>query len=182
MDLSEFFQQQLFDLFGQQITIGRLSMAVLTILGILGLSWLILGKLLPRYFEREKVRTSNRAKVSRSIRLILYLIGFIGILWSFRLDAILYENTEITIRISTLLEALLILQFANTLEWIFSKVIVYNYYTLRQPQEEEGVDSEGIAKTSDRPAGGLVQYAVYAIAVILILNSFELDYVLFHFE
>ncbi|MEM9921717.1 MAG: mechanosensitive ion channel domain-containing protein, partial [Bacteroidota bacterium] len=73
-------------------------------------------------------------------------------------------------------------QFANTLEWIFSKVIVYNYYTLRQPQEEEGADSEGIAKTSDRPAGGLVQYAVYAIAVILILNSFELDYVLFHFE
>ncbi|MEO1516067.1 MAG: mechanosensitive ion channel domain-containing protein [Bacteroidota bacterium] len=175
MNLDDFLDYELFELFGRQITSGRLLLALLTIVATVLLYWFLVRNWLPRYFKREKVKTANHRNVTRAIRFTLYLLALIGLILSLGLDMVIHETVNYTIRLTNLLEALLIIQFAYTLDWIISKVLLYNYYSLREQDETEGPKNGQIDATR-QPASRLVQATVYTLAAIFIISNFDLDY------
>ncbi|MEL6864321.1 MAG: mechanosensitive ion channel domain-containing protein [Bacteroidota bacterium] len=181
MDINAFFQQELFNILEHSFTVGHITALVLFLITMGVAYWVILKRLMPAYFSREKVRTENQGRVLQIIRYIFYLMVLIGGVWTLGFDYVLYETINVTIRITTLLQALLILQLARLMDWIISKVLIYNYYRSRFPEESDLEQKIAENKLESR-ASRNVQYTVYVLAIILILQSFELDYTLVPFQ
>ncbi|MEM8907438.1 MAG: mechanosensitive ion channel domain-containing protein [Bacteroidota bacterium] len=179
--MSEFFQQVLFSIGNRDCTVGQLALAGLVVLGFFVLYKLVLNWLLPQYFAKAKIRIWKEESVSRIFRNIFILATLIGVTWSLDLDYVIYsaESLSFVFRLTTLFEALLIFQIARLLDWIFSKILLLNYYRSReilQGEKKPTIERPAIEKKASRT----VQYVVYVLAIILILKSFRLES-LFHF-
>jgi small-conductance mechanosensitive channel len=176
MNISAFLEQILFTIGDKDFTYFNILAGVLTILISSGLYFFIVRKILPRFFGKTPEHLKNQRKVTQIIRIIFLLIILIGLRWSLELDYIFHETTRITISISTILQALLIIQFARLLDWFFSKLLIYNY----EKSREGSVRDEHAPRKvfSEKKISRKIQYALYVLAIILILQNFD-DHILF---
>lgn len=179
MSLKQFFERVLFTIGTQSFTLGRISIAIATLILCFVFYRLTVKRLLPYYFSKETVKTKNQAQISRIVKYLFVLLAIIGVIFSLKLDHVLYSNGNIDIKVSTIFQALIILQIARLLDWMISKVLLFNYYRNRDAEKLKKVASTSSKKDEPLIANRSVQYAVYVFAVILILQSFHLDYTLF---
>ena len=171
MDIRELLSQVFFTVGGKEFTYLRILAATLILLFSLGVYLFIARKLLSRFFGETQEQLKSKKRVLQIIRIILFLVILIGLLWSLDMDHNFHKTTQITISTITILQALLIIQFARLLDWFFSKFLIYNYEKSR-----EGVTQEEYTprkKFNEKKISQKVQYALYVLAVILILQSFN---------
>lgn len=176
MNIKAFLEQTLFSIGEKTFTVQHILTAVLLIIVFVSLYFFVVRKVLPRFFGDTAEQRKNKQKVINIIRLILLLIIAIGLLWSLDINYIFHETTSLTISISTILQALLIIQFARLLDWFFSKFLIYNYEKTHQ-----GIDPDQYMnrkKFDEKKISRKVQYAFYVLAAILILQNFN-DYTFF---
>ena len=175
MNISAFLDQVFFTIGDKDFTYFNILAGVLTILISSGLYFFIVRKILPRFFGKTTEHLKNQRRVTQIIRIIFLLIILIGLLWSLKLDYVFHETTRITISISTILQALLIIQFARLLDWFFSKLLIYNY----EKSREGSVRDEHAPRKvfSEKKISRKIQYALYVLAIILILQNFD-DHIL----
>ncbi len=177
MEIREILNQVFFSIGGKPFTYLDILISVLTILITFGLYIFIVKKVLPRFYSKPSDQEISKPRVVKIIRAIAFSIILIGLLWSLDLDHIFYETTKITISISTFIKALLIIQFARLLDWFFSKFLIYNYEKSR-----EGVTKDEYVPRKDfseKTISRKVQYSLYVLAIILILQNFN-DHVFFY--
>ena len=174
--MNEYFQTTLFNIGERAFTAGQLTLASVVILVCFIAYKIFLNRLLPLYFAKEKLRIWKQESVSRVFRYIFVLIALIGVIFSLDIDFVIYsaENLSFVFRLTTIFEAILIFQVARLLDWIFSKVLLYNYY--RSRELEVSID-ERLAKDQsvEVKASRTIQYAIYVLSIILILKSFRLE-------
>ncbi|WP_211356848.1 mechanosensitive ion channel family protein [Phaeodactylibacter luteus] len=140
------------------------------------LYWLLAVRLFPLLAGRLEIAPEERRRARRILGLLLILLGAWGGLAVFRLDQQLIETTNeesINLYISTFLQALIIWQFARLLDFIISRLLITNYYKSRQeePMELDRYQTDTRGKTNRT-----VQYAVYILAMLFIVNAFEIDW------
>ncbi len=172
----DFLNQLFFSIGDQDFTYGNALMAFLSLAISLGLYFFIIRKVLPRFFNDTAEQNKNKKRVSRIVLGIFLLIIVIGLLISLGLNFIVYENTNITIRISNILQAFLIIQVASLLDWIFSRFLIYNYERSRENHKNQ--DFLPRQSINQQKITRLVKSALYTLAVILILQNFS-DYIFF---
>lgn len=172
----DFLNQLFFSIGDQDFTYGNALMAFLSIVISLGLYFFIVKKVLPRFFNDTLEQNKNKKRVTRIVLGIFLLIILIGLLVSLGLNFIVYENTNITVRISNILQAFLIIQVASLLDWIFSRFLIYNYERSRENHNNQ--DFLPRQSTNQQKITRLVKSALYTLAVILILQNFS-DYTFF---
>lgn len=173
----EFLDQLFFSIGDRDFTYENILLATATIFIALGIYFFIIKKVLPRFFGDSSEQLKNKRRVSRVILGAFLLLILIGVLISLDLDLIIFENTRITIRISNILEAFLIIQVASLLDWIFSRFLLYNYERTHASSSDKEFNT--IRQTFDeRKVTRLVKVALYVLAIILILQNFT-DYVLY---
>ena len=185
MDFNAFLSQEIFNFGSYQFQMWNL-LGVLLTAGVVSLVYWLLGKrIFPFYFEKEKVAPKGRKRIHRLLVYICFLLGLIGLIWSLDLDYVLYRADNLSsfrvLKVTTVLAAVLILQFARLLDWIISKVLIFNYYRNRdakRPSREEAAPSG----PDEGSAGVTTQYVVYIFAILVILQMFQIDYTLFSFE
>ena len=174
MKFNEFLQQVLFNVGTHEVTARQLiSWGIVLIVTFL-VYQLSIKKLLPKYFAQEKYVIRDNSRILKSIRNIFALIGMIGTVWALEIDFLIYQMKNVDIRVSTVLYALTIWQVAGLLDWLASKVLVYNYHRSRNDLDYQ-TSVEKYAKETSSNAGSLVRLVVYAIAVFLVLQSFNLE-------
>ncbi len=174
MNFNDFLQQVLFNIGNHEVTSRQLiSWGIILIVTFLVYE-LVKKKVLPKYFAQEKYVIRDNSRILKSIRNIFVLIGLIGSVWALEIDFLLYQMKTVEIRVSTVLYALTIWQVAGLLDWIASKVLVYNYHRSRNDLDYQ-TSVEKYAKETDSNAGSLVRLVVYAVAVFLVLQSFNLE-------
>lgn len=174
MNFYEFLQQILFTVGSHEVTARQLiSWGIVLIVTFL-IYELVIKKVLPKYFAQEKYVIRDNSKVLRSIRNIFILVALIGTVWALEIDFLLYQMKSVGIRVSTVLYALTIWQVAGLLDWVASKVLVYNYHRSRNDLDYQ-TSVEKYAKETDSNAGNLVRLVVYASAIFLVLQSFNLE-------
>ncbi len=179
MDFTEFLGRVLF-------SIGSTDFLVEHLLGILGALLFnfiayryITHRLLPRYFKKHPDQKNTIGRIKRMFFFIFLLVLIIAFFLISDLDKIVFANEAITIRISTILEAVLILQIARLLDWVISRLFIRSYYLKRD--EEKSQSQPADAPRTDDTTGGSVQWAVYMFAIILILRSFEIDFTIWSY-
>ncbi len=176
MNIRELLSETFFTIKDKDFTYQNVLSALLIIIIFGSLYFFVVKKILPRFFGDTPDQLKSKKKVIHILRLILLLIIAIGLLWSLDINHVFHETTTITINITTVLQALLTIQFARLLDWFFSKFLIYNYEKSR-----EGISSDEYfphKKFSEKRISRKVQYALYILAIILILQDFK-DYILF---
>ena len=174
MTLKNFFEQIIFYIRDHGVTAGHLiSLFVVLILTFL-FYYLIIHKILPKYFAQEKNVIRDQKKILRSIRYIFILIALIATFWSLEINYVLYEMRNISIKITTILYALMIWQVAVLMDWLASKVLINNYHRSRTGVDPK-TSTKKYSKETERNAGNMVRLLVYASAVFLVLQSFKLE-------
>ncbi len=174
MTVNEFFLRELFKIGTHTVTAGHLISWIVVLILTFAIYRLVVTKLLPRYFEKEKYVIRDHGKIIRSIRYIFILIAMIGSVLVLKIDFEIYEFRNVVIRISTILYALTIWQVAGMLDWLASKVLVYNYHRSRNDLDKKA-SIEKYAKETEGQGGSMVRVLVYAAATFLVLQSFNLD-------
>lgn len=174
MAFNEFLQQVLFNVGNHEVTARQLiSWGIVLIVSFL-IYELVIKKVLPKYFAQEKYVIRDNSRILKSIRNIFALIAMIGTVWALEIDFLLFQMQNVGIRVSTILYALTIWQVAGLLDWLASKVLVYNYHRSRNDLDYQ-TSVEKYAKETSSNAGNLVRLVVYAAAIFLVLQSFNLE-------
>ena len=156
-------------------TYGQILFSILFLFVCFAIYYFFSGRLLPTYFERIDEAPVLRRKVRTLSSYILYLSIITGLIYILDLNWRLFENEHISIGISAIFEALLILQIARLADWVISRLVVNRYYN-RRDEPREPVQPK---KDTSLSAGKTVQIAVYIFAILLILTNFEIDWQFF---
>ncbi|MFK8101371.1 MAG: mechanosensitive ion channel family protein [Saprospiraceae bacterium] len=181
--MNEIFQHILFTISNRDFTVGQLTAALTSIL----LSWvlykLISQRLLQRYFKIEKYKTEDKDKIFRIVKYLFFLIALTGVILSLQLNHEFFSNEKISFKVATVLETLIIIQLARLLDWIIAKVLQYNYQKTHNAEIKEHPEGKKYLEREMEPSTSrTVQSVVYILAVILILQNFNLDYTIFSFD
>lgn len=178
--MEQFFAETWFEINGYAFTYGQILAAGGLILISSLLYWYVIWRYLPGYFARSPEEPQQVRKI-KGILYYLYGLGLLtGLLMILGFDQTIFQNDNLVLRLSTLLNALLILQLARLFDWVISRVFLHGYYLKRGKPKEEKV-SPPSQKHPEESASRIVQIVVYIFALILILRSFQLDYKLFSF-
>lgn len=174
MNFNDFLQQVHFTIGNHEVNAQQLISWGIVLIVTFMVYQLSIKKLLPKYFAQEKYVIRDNSRILKSIRNIFILIGLIGSVWALEIDFLIYQMQKVGIRVSTILYALTIWQVAGLLDWIASKVLVYNYHRSRNDLDYE-TTVEKYANEINSNAGNLVRLVVYAVAVFLVMQSFNLE-------
>ncbi len=166
-----------FSIAGVAFTFGQVLFSLGYSLLCSAVYWYFTHRFLPKYFARIEKSEIQKDKVKRVVSYIFYLSVITGVILITELDPILFSNSHVTILLSTLFQATLILQIARLSDWIISGLVINRFYKKRDDPHEE--EEQKIA--SKESAGRTVQIAVYIFAAILILTSFNIDYTFYDF-
>jgi len=160
-----------FDIGSWSINIGQILGLLFSIAFVFLLHRLVIQKLLPWYYSVDKeMPPKEKESVRRKLMSTLLLILIISFLIILRFDYILFSRGGFVLRISTLLEGLLILQFARILDRTLSRVLSNRYSS---DNEIGGLENKG--QVSLR-TGKTIQYIVYTIALLYTIRIFNVDY------
>jgi len=152
------------------ISVGQILGILLTLLFTFLLYRLVINKILPWYYTVDSsVSEKERASIRSIILSILFLVLVIGLLVFLRFDYILFTRGEFIVRISTLLEGVLILQIARLLDRTLSRLLS-NSYQKSHPDEIQIQNSK-----SNQRAGKTIQYIVYTAAALYATRIFNFD-------
>ena len=175
-NLNEFLDQVVFTLWEHDFIVRDLFKSLISLIIPFFVYRLTLNIILPLYFKREKIKTENPKRIKRIIRVLFYIIALVLVIWSLDLDFTIYEINRFSIRITTILEALIILQISRLLDWLISKFLLLNYYRTRE-QGQKGLEADVSRKEPEGFRSRVIQYSVYLLAIILIIQNLDIDYV-----
>jgi small-conductance mechanosensitive channel len=176
MELS--LNEVLFNIGDHEFTLGHVVFSCISILTSYLLYRLLVRRLIRRYFQTATTRPGREESVNRDVVIIFILLAILGIVWSAQLDYQLFANDWLTVRVTTIIYALILFQFARLFSWALGKFIVFQYYNIRNKEIPSPSD---LKKMGIFPTQTIKQIA-YLVAGILILRAFDIDYTLFSFD
>lgn len=178
MNSSEFLHTILFTISGRDFTLQHLSSIVLILLICFIIHRLLNKVFFPKLYEDYQVDKNQRSKINSLLKYVIYLSATIGIIWSLDLDYNLILNETSSIRITRFLNAIIIIQLARLLYFIFSKIVLHDYYVKRDIKRK----SDDSSDLTEEFANKNFQNLLIVAALLLIIKNFNLDFQLFTFD
>ena len=176
MEFSDFFSQQLFTIAGRDIELGQLVSVLGGLLLIAILAYFLYAKWLGQFFTREEVPQSQQRKMRRFIFISLVWLAVLCIIMGLGLDFALHDEGILArVKLSTLVQALLIFSVARLLDKYFIVVLTRRYQKRRRQQIEEGI-YQYQGRGSDIKVGRIVQPIVYVLAISFIIQELGINY------
>jgi small-conductance mechanosensitive channel len=160
---------------------------------LLGINYLMLNRILPWYYGSETVSAKNRVRVRAVVRftlisaLVVAILRILDIDITFVDEAIQPPATDdgppvyLTVRISTLVKALLAFIVANVLDILVEELLVQRYHRahLRDTPSEQTAIDEAEANQRFRA----VRPLMYTLALLFVLQDTGLgQYVIYPFN
>ena len=182
MNLNDLLDNILFSIGEFNITVGNIILVVLLLTILIALYSLLRRRFFPHYFKKEEVSELWQKKILGLTRLIFLFLTLLSIVLGLGIDYELYiyqkpnaepPNDKVIIRVSMIIEAFLVFQFAKLLDWIISKILIHNYYK-RRSQEQKPIAPK-YHKNPETAADRSVQYFMYVLAILLIIQYFNID-------
>ena len=173
--MREFFNTELFNIWGITVAVWQVALGALLLAGLFLAYWLIAFRLLPRVFGKVEVEKADRRKMRAILATFFVFTALLGLLFVFKFDRLLIETTKETapnLKISTLLQALIVWQLARLLDLVISKILIHSYY---EQKEEKAIELDHYQTDSKKRANRTVQYVVYVLALLFIVQAFEVN-------
>lgn len=180
--MQQLLDQILLEYNGWELTLGRVILGVGLLMALVFVYWLTGMRLFPKLAQKLELPVEERRKARRILGSLLGFAAALGLVYVLKLDRQLIETTNEeapNLYISSLLQAILIWQFARLIDYIISRLIITNYYRNRK---EAPMELDRYQTDSKRKTNRTVQYAVYILALLFIVQAFEIDWVLYTYK
>ncbi len=153
------------------INVGQILGILLVLVTSLFLLRVINNSVLPWYYSVDShMALAEKNRIRRKLYSILLLVLLVIFLIILQFDYILYARGTFVLRISTLLEGILILQIARLLDRTLSRLLSNRFSESNQDQLSNTAEQDG------QRLGKTVQYIVYTIALLYTIRIFQIDY------
>lgn len=182
----------LLDIDGFTVTAYQLLLIGVAAFLLLGAQFLMLRRVLPWYYGRESVSEKNRTRVRAVVRFSLVSLLVIAVLRILDIDitfideAIQQASTEdgppvyLTIRISTIVKALLAFIVANVLDILIEELLVQRYHRMNRSTTVTAQSLTQEQEAADRFRA--VRPFMYMLAILVVLRDTGLSsYVFYYF-
>lgn len=164
------------DLFSNEyatITVNTIVQSILILQIARIADWLISRIVVGRLYNRRDLPAPQEVKkakpgehAGRTVQFAVYIFATILILTNFNIDYQIWQFTDaggevtFTLRISSILSAVLVIFIARLISWVLTEIILYGYYV------RTGVD------TGSRYAfNQILKYFVYVIAILIAFDK-----------
>lgn len=174
--MQEILQFSLFQLDGKEFTIGKLILGILVIVALWFIYRTILKTYFPKVFQSTEISEKDKKKLGRLFRglaigcLILVLLNVLN------LDFNLIKYNAFSLGIITIIKALVFIQIARLLDWLFSNLFINSYYKKRKEDSHSQLKEDKETETSARR---IVHNIFYIAVAIYFLQNFNWDLTLF---
>ena len=169
--MGEFFNTELANFWGISISVWQVALGAALVAAVFLSYWLIAFRLLPKLFEKVELDGADRRKMRGILGTFFIFVALLALLFIFQLDHLLLETASESapnLKVSTILEALIIWQLARLLDLVISKVLIHSYY---EQKEEKPVELDHYRRDSKKRANRTVQYVVYVLALLFIVQE-----------
>lgn len=174
--MTSFLENTAFSLGSTPFTWGALLAFFLIASLIILATYSFKKRFLPDFFAKEVVKPEDQTRLHKTIRwIVVLLILFIGL----RLFNLNYPLFGSNYSWALVVQAVLLIQIARLLDWFISNVYIRNYYSKRDNLTDS---SKNLQANTESNAARIVQYIVYVLAVLFVLQANNLDYELFNIE
>lgn len=172
MNLNELFEIVVFSIGDTAIKVGGLILLgiILTLLGVC--YFLFVNRILPYLRKRQELPNGSVRKIRNIASLCFFLASIVGGLFSLGIDSELYSTSYITIRLTTLLIAILLFQLARLADWMSRHLLLSNYY------EKQG-NTQAVnryQKKDIKSASQSLRFVIYVIAILFIFQLLHINY------
>lgn len=170
--MKEFFDQVLFHLGSRDIAISHLIWV-----GLFVLAWIMVFRIIAKgdvhsLYKKYYINERQQQKLRNILLLIMLCTSLIMIAWLLEFDLEIIAIQDKVLRTSHLIKGLCIWQVARLINWLVNNVYIHSYY-IRGASRIPTEPSE-----DERRATSTVRYIVYLLALLLMLNTFNLNYTL----
>lgn len=180
--MQEIFDQIILEYNGWALRLGQVVLGTSILVVLAFLYWLVARRLFPKIAAHLELPQEERRKARRILGTLLVLMAAVALIAVLQLDRQLVETTNENapnLFISTFVQAMLIWQFARMLDFVISRLLVTNYYRNRR---EDPVELDRYQTDSKNKTNRTVQYAVYILALLFIVQAFEIDWVFYTYK
>ncbi|MEQ8702504.1 MAG: mechanosensitive ion channel [Phaeodactylibacter sp.] len=180
--MQEILNQILLEYNGWALRLGQVLLGSSLLVLLAFVYWLVGQRLFPKIASHLELPQDERRKARRILAGLLILLALTALVHILNLDRQLIEtaNEEApNLFISTFFHAMLIWQFARLLDFIISRLLITNYYRNRQ---EENMQLDHYQTDSKKKTNRTVQYAVYILALLFIVQAFEIDWAFYTYK
>lgn len=180
--MQEIFDQIILEYNGWALRLGQLVLGTSILVMLVFLYWLVARRLFPKIAAHLELPQEERRKARRILGTLLVLMAAVALIAVLQLDRQLVETTNENapnLFLSTFVQAMLIWQFARLLDFVISRLLVTNYYRNRR---EDPVELDRYQTDSKNKTNRTVQYAVYILALLFIVQAFEIDWVFYTYK
>ena len=118
----------------------------------------------------------EKLRLKQLRRILLFFLSTLAlylILRIIHLNHLFFEVYEL-LTLGLVFEGILILQGARLLDWFITNTLIYKYYAQRDHVEKPRVRPE--SSDVERVGSKVVQYIVYAVALILLVKNLNIDF------
>ena len=172
--MQTFFEQILFTSGTWSLNVGQLLLSVLVfIVCVLAYRLVVNAHWITSLYNKS---TGEKTRTRQLRRILLFFLIFLSI---FLILKIIGRNDYPSIEgyewftLGLLFEGLLILQGARLLDWIISNTLIHKYYSQRDREKPSFSPS---SQDPEKTGSKVVQYIVYALALILLVQNLGLDF------
>jgi small-conductance mechanosensitive channel len=173
--MQSFFEQVLFTSGTWSLNVGQLLLSLLSIiLCIVTYRFIVNARWLTELYSKTPEEKVRLKQLRRILLFFLLTIAVYFILRVLHLNQLSLEDYEF-LTLGLFFEGVLILQGARLLDWFITNTLIHKYYSQR-----DIVDKKTRAKTEivdvEKTGSKVVQYIVYAVALILLVKNLNMDF------
>lgn len=176
MGFSEFFDQIIFTIRGQDIRLSQLVLVALSVLALAVLGYLLRTRWIDRWLDREDMQESSPKAIRLNTIIVLGLLSVLIVVLGLGIDFPMREEGVLSrIKLSTLIQALLIYFVARVVDLLLSAILARRYQQRRQQEIDEGIYHYPGRRGSGVKVSRIVQPIVYILALSFIIQEFNVD-------
>lgn len=178
MDFEQLFSEPIYSIGDTAVGIEQILWLIVFSGLILVTYRLLIHRWLPKFAEKNELSSSNQKSIKRLIQSLFLFIFLVICVQNLGVDFAFINQENLNLKVSTLLTALAVLQFARLINWVFSQILLPKIFKTSKeaPQQRNIQPTEQI----DAPTF-TIQYIVYMAAILVMLYHFNLDYQLYSF-
>ncbi|MBT8229601.1 MAG: hypothetical protein KJO50_05030, partial [Bacteroidia bacterium] len=174
--MREILSKIIFNLAGQNITLGQVILVILIISAISYSYVFILKKFFRFENQEEHVSVKDRKNLRTGLLWTFLVLFILLVILTLKLDFSFYTGDSFDLKFSLILKVILLVQLARLLDLVITNIIVKNYI-LRRSNDKSG--SSIFSKTTEDSLGKTISFLFYTLVTLFILQNFNLDFTLF---
>ncbi len=172
--MQSFFEQVLFTSGAWSLNVGQLLLCILSLLLCAATyRFIVKSNWVTQLYSKTAEEKIRLKELRRILLFFLITLAVFLILRITQLDYHFIEGNDF-VTLILLIEGLLILQGARLLDWFITNTIIHKYYSQRDIVEKPRSGTEAI--DAEKTGSKVVQYIVYAVALILLVKNLNVDF------